>query len=64
MSEKEKKLVENIAALPDTVKAEFLSQIQGAATAVKVLGAELSTGEGGTASEPREAGLPRHDCSA
>ena len=37
MAENEKKLVENVAALPDALKAEFLSQIQGAATAVKVM---------------------------
>lgn len=64
MSEKEKKLVENIAALPDTVKAEFLSQIQGAATAVKVLGAEQPPQEGGTEHEPGEGGLPRYDRGA
>lgn len=37
MAENEKKLVENVAALPDALKNEFLAQIQGAATAVKVL---------------------------
>lgn len=37
MAENEKKLVENLAKLPEPLKAEFLSQIQGAATAVKVL---------------------------
>ena len=38
MAENEKKLVENVAALPKPLRDEFLSQIQGAATAVKVLG--------------------------
>ena len=37
MAENEKKLVENVAALPDALRDEFLSQIQGAATALKVL---------------------------
>lgn len=37
MAENEKKLVESVAALPEPLRAEFLSQIQGAATAVKVL---------------------------
>ena len=37
MAENEKKLVENLAKLPEPLRAEFLSQIQGAATAVKVL---------------------------
>ena len=37
MAENEKKLVENVAALPEALRDEFLSQIQGAATAVKVL---------------------------
>lgn len=37
MAENEKRLVENIKELPEQLQAEFLSQIQGAATAVKVL---------------------------
>lgn len=37
MAENEKKLVESVAALPEPLRNEFLSQIQGAATAVKVL---------------------------
>lgn len=37
MAENEKKLIENVAALPPELRDEFLSQIQGAATAVKVL---------------------------
>ena len=37
MAENEKRLVENIKELPEQLQNEFLSQIQGAATAVKVL---------------------------
>lgn len=37
MAETEKRLIENVAALPESLQAEFLSQIQGAATALKVL---------------------------
>lgn len=37
MAENEKKLVEHVAALPEALRDEFLSQIQGAATAIKVL---------------------------
>lgn len=37
MAENEKKLIENVAALPKPLRDEFLSQLQGAATAVKVL---------------------------
>lgn len=37
MAENEKKLIKNLASLPESLQAEFLSQIQGAATAVKVL---------------------------
>ena len=44
MAENEKKLVENVAALPESLRNEFLSQIQGAATAVKVLASTASDG--------------------
>ena len=37
MAEKEKRILDGLAELPDALQDEFLSQIQGAATAVKVL---------------------------
>lgn len=46
MAENEKKLIRNLASLPEPLQAEFLSQIQGAATAVKVLAS--TTPESGT----------------
>ena len=42
MAENEAKLINNLAALPEPLQAEFLAQIQGAATAVKVM-AETAT---------------------
>lgn len=40
MADNEKKLLENLAALPKPVKDEFLAQLQGAATAVRALADE------------------------
>ncbi len=37
MAEKEKEILEGLAAFPQELRDEFLSQIQGAATAIKVL---------------------------
>lgn len=45
MAETEKKLIENVAALPESLQAEFLSQIQGAATALKVLEGQKAADE-------------------
>ena len=37
MAEKEKEILEGLASFPQNLRDEFLSQLQGAATAVKVL---------------------------
>ena len=49
MAENEKKLIRNLATLPESLQAEFLSQIQGAATAVKVLTSTAPENSGATA---------------
>lgn len=49
MAENEKKLIKNLASLPESLQEEFLSQIQGAATAVKVLSSTAA--ESGEAAE-------------
>lgn len=40
MSEKEKRMVEGIAKLPDTMKERFLDKIEGAVMALDLLGKE------------------------
>lgn len=37
MAENEKKLLEDLAALPKPIREDFMKQITGAATAVRVL---------------------------
>lgn len=39
MSEKEKKLVDLVAQLPDSAQKEFLSQVKGAVSALDAIGA-------------------------
>lgn len=47
MSEKEKKIVEGIAKLPDPMKERFLDKIEGAVMALDLLGKEDSDDSGG-----------------
>lgn len=42
MSEEAKQLLDDLAALPEPVKMDFMRQITGAATAVRVMTAEAS----------------------
>ena len=56
MSEKEKRIAEGIAKLPDPLKDRFLDKIEGAAMAMDLLGNKK-----GVRDESGETGLPRHD---
>ena len=40
MAEEDKKLLDDLAALPEPLKKDFMRQITGAATAVRVMTAE------------------------
>ena len=55
MSEKEKKIVEGIAKLPDQMKERFLDKIEGAVMALDMLAPQK-----GEQDEPRENGIPGH----
>ena len=45
MAENEKKLLEDLAALPKPIREDFTKQIIGAATAVRVMAAEAQQGK-------------------
>ena len=47
MAESEKKLLEDLAALPKPLKEDFMKQITGAATAVRVMAQEAEARKGG-----------------
>lgn len=59
MSEKEKAMLEKLAALPAPLQDRFLDRIQGATMALDMLGATAPK-EGGQ-NGPGEGGLPRND---
>ena len=63
MSEKEKAMLEKLAALPAPLQDRFLDRIQGATMALDVLKATATNEEGGRHG-PGENGIPGHDGGA
>ena len=60
MSEKEKAMLEKLAALPAPLQDRFLDRIQGATMALDMLGVRKE----GVQDEPGEGSVPRHDGGA
>ena len=52
MAENEKQLLDDLAALPEPIKMDFMRQITGAATAVRVMTAEVM----GSGKEVKDSG--------